>query len=282
MTACAIDEAVRNAVCVGGRLGHLAGLDNFCWPDPVQSDKTPDGQYNLAQLVRSNMALYDYCTAYDVPCISGKDSMKNDYMIGTVKISVPPTILFSVLGRIEDVRKAVSMDAKRPGHHVYVVGLTKNELGGSEYFAQHGYIGNSVPTVDAERAKMTYRALAAAIERGLVASCHDCSDGGLGVALAETAFAGGLGLEADLSAVPVDGMLRTDYLLFSESQSRFVVTVSGRKRRAFEKVMDGVTFAGIGRITTKPVLALSRGREKNIVSADIHKLKQAWQKPLSW
>jgi len=282
MTACAIDEAVRNAVCVGGRLGYLAGLDNFCWPDPVQSEKTPDGHHKLAQLMRSNLALYDYCTAYDLPCISGKDSMKNDYMIGGVKISVPPTLLFSVLGRIEDVRNAVSMDAKRPGHHVYVVGITKNELGGSEYFAHHGFVGNNVPKVDPELAKQIYRALAEAMDRRLVASCHDCSDGGLGVALAETAFAGGLGIAADLSAVPVEASLRTDYLLFSESQSRFVVTVAGAKAREFERIMDGLPCACIGKVTKEPMLHIKDNDGRDVISADIFDLKRAWQAPLNW
>jgi phosphoribosylformylglycinamidine synthase len=248
----------------------------------VQSDKTPDGHYKLAQLVRSNKALYDYCTAYDLPCISGKDSMKNDYMIGGVKISVPPTLLFSVLGRMDDVRKAVSMDVKRQGHHVYVVGLTRNELGGSEYFAHHGFIGNNVPKVNPELARKTYTALAAAIERRLVASCHDCSDGGLGVALAETAFAGGLGIDADISAIPVDGALRADFLLFSESQSRFIVTVAGRKRKEFERMMDGRPLARIGRVTESRVLRLFDGGKRLFVSADIFKLKEAWQKPLNW
>ncbi|HUH66591.1 MAG TPA: AIR synthase-related protein, partial [Syntrophales bacterium] len=133
MAACAIDEAVRNAVAVGGGLDFLAGLDNFCWCDPVQSEKTPDGEYKLAQLVRANKALYDYTTAYGVPCISGKDSMKNDYHIGDVKISIPPTLLFSTMGRIEDVRKAVTLDAKHPGDLVYVLGETYDELGGSEW-----------------------------------------------------------------------------------------------------------------------------------------------------
>jgi phosphoribosylformylglycinamidine synthase len=281
MVACAIDEAVRNAVSVGGRLGYLAGLDNFCWPDPVESEKTPDGQYKLAQLVRANMALYDLCTAYDLPCISGKDSMKNDYMIGGVKISVPPTLLFSVMGRMDDVRKAVSMDAKKAGDYVYVMGLTRNELGGSEYFAQHGFVGNTVPKVDAEMARKTYQALAEAMERKLVASCHDCSDGGLGVALAETAFAGGLGISVDVSAVPRGEELRADYLLFSESQSRFVVTVAPRKSKEFERIMEGVPCARVGKVTELPVLLMREGKSE-LVSADIFELKKAWQKPLDW
>ena len=191
MAACAIDEAVRNAIAVGGTLERLAGLDNFCWCDPVQSEKTPDGHYKLAQLVRANLALYDYTRIYGVPCISGKDSMKNDYQIGDTKISIPPTLLFSVIGRIEDVRKAVTMDAKREGDLVYVLGETHRELGGSEWYAMHNAVGNDVPKVDAARAKALYTALSKAIREGLVASCHDCSDGGLGVALAETAFSGG-------------------------------------------------------------------------------------------
>jgi len=132
MAACAVDEAVRNTVAVGGSLERMAGIDNFCWCDPVESEKTPDGQYKLAQLVRANQALYDYTKIYGVPCISGKDSMKNDYIIGDTKISIPPTLLFSTMGKMEDVRKAVTMDAKKAGDMVYVLGETYNELGGSE------------------------------------------------------------------------------------------------------------------------------------------------------
>ncbi|MCW8860512.1 MAG: phosphoribosylformylglycinamidine synthase subunit PurS, partial [Deltaproteobacteria bacterium] len=112
MMACAIDEGLRNYVAVGGDIDHVAGLDNFCWCDPVLSEKTPDGPYKAAQLVRANRALYDYCVAFAVPLISGKDSMKNDYQIGNQKISIPPTVLFSVIGKMADARQAVSMDVK--------------------------------------------------------------------------------------------------------------------------------------------------------------------------
>ncbi len=94
MMACAIDEAIRNAISVGANPYHMAGVDNFCWCDPVQSEKTPDGHYKLAQLVRANMALSHFCLGFGVPCISGKDSMKNDYVMGDIKISIPPTVLF--------------------------------------------------------------------------------------------------------------------------------------------------------------------------------------------
>jgi len=239
MMACAIDEAVRNAISVGGRPDRLAGLDNFCWCDPVQSEMNPDGPYKLAQLVRASQALYDFATAYGIPLISGKDSMKNDTILEDTKISIPPTVLFSIIGKIDDVRKAVTSDSKRPGDLVYILGMTREELGGSEYFASRGLIGNGVPRVDQRAATSLYRALHRTMEKGWVASCHDCSDGGLGVALAETAFSGGLGMTVDLRRVPMEGIERTDSLLFSESQTRFVVTIHPENREAFENALSG-------------------------------------------
>ncbi len=162
-------------------------------------------------------ALYDITIAYGIPLISGKDSMKNDYMIGDTKISIPPTILFSVMGKIDDVRRAVTMDVKRPGDFVYVLGVTKDELGGSEYLAARGLVGNSVPTVDITGNLRRYRALFRAVGEHVVASAHDVSDGGLGVSLAEVALAGDLGIEVGLAGVPREGITREDGILFSES-----------------------------------------------------------------
>ena len=281
MTACAIDEAVRNHIAVGGSFDHVAGLDNFCWCDPEKSEKTPDGEYKLAQLVRANIALYDYTKAYGVPCISGKDSMKNDYQAGGRKISIPPTVLFSTIGKIGDVRKAVTMDVKKPDDRVYVLGMTKDELGASEYFASLGFIGNDVPRVDAACAKKLYIALEKAIREGVVASCHDCSDGGLGVALAESAFSGDLGMTIELTKVPVENIRRADTILFSESQSRFVVTVSPGNTGRFEAIMKGNVFADIGIVTARQEFTVMDG-EKIVLSAGIDALKEAWQKTLRW
>jgi len=282
MAACAIDEAVRNAVAVGGSLDHMAGLDNFCWCDPVLSEKNPDGEYKLAQLVRANMALYDVTCAYGIPCISGKDSMKNDYLIGEIKISIPPTLLFSVIGRIEDVRQAVTMDAKRPGDLIYVLGMTRREMGGSEWFALHGLVGNSVPRVDTKTAKSRYKALNRAIREGLIASAHDCSDGGLGCALAEVAMAGGLGMEVDLRGVPREGVERDDEILFSESQSRFVVTVSPSHRAAFEEIMGGEVMGLIGEVVSRPCFTVYGLDGSIIVDEDICALKAAWKATLDF
>jgi phosphoribosylformylglycinamidine synthase len=282
MVACAVDEAVRNVIAVGGRLGRIAGLDNFCWPDPVPSPANPDAEYKLAQLVRANQALYDYCRAYDLPCISGKDSMKNDYRVGDAKIAIPPTVLFSVLGVIDDVTAVVTMDAKRAEDVVYVLGMTRAELGGSEYYALLGHLGASVPRVDAIVARRLYDVLADAIARGLVASCHDCSDGGLGVALAETAFAGGLGMDIDLRLVPGASDLRDDLTLFSESPSRFVITVHPEDVAAFEASLQGLAWAAVGHVTGAGAFRVIGRSGAPIIAADIDRLKAAWQKPLNW
>jgi len=278
MMACAVDEAVRNLVCVGAKLGRIAGLDNFCWPDPIQSDKTPDGAYKLAQLVRCCEALFETCVAYDIPLISGKDSMKNDYKIGDTKISIPPTVLFTAAAVLEDVTKVVSMDVKRPGDIVYLVGETKDEMGGSEYLALRGQLGANVPRVDVRAARGIYDKLSAAMSRGLVASCHDCSDGGLGVALAESALAGGYGMDLDISAIPVES---ATIALFSESQSRFVATVRPDNAAAFEAALEGAPVLRLGQVVPEDMFTVS-GRDGATVKAKIGKLKQAWQGPLRW
>jgi phosphoribosylformylglycinamidine synthase len=282
MVANAMDEAVRNAVSVGAGLTTMAGLDNFCWCDPILSEKTPDGPYKLAQLVRANQALAHYAKIYGVPCISGKDSMKNDYQVGTTKISIPPTLLFSVVAKIDDIRRAVTMDAKKAGDLVYILGMTYPELGGSEYAAQLGAVGNRVPKVDGVEAVARYRALALAMEKGLVASCHDCSDGGLGVACAETAFAGALGLEIDLRTVPSEEIDRDDVLLFSESASRLLVTVHPAKADAFEEAMAGTTWHRIGTVIATRKLLITGLKGMVVADEPLAGLKAAWQATLNF
>ncbi|MBT1072805.1 phosphoribosylformylglycinamidine synthase subunit PurS [Pelotalea chapellei] len=283
MTANAVDEAMRNYVAVGGSLDLVAGLDNFCWCDPVLSEKTPDGDYKMAQLVRSNQALYDICMEYNLPLISGKDSMKNDFYDGSTKISIPPTLLFSVIGKIEDARKSVTMDVKRPGDIVYILGKTGNELGASEYLTLKGFTGNTVPHVDAAKAYRRYQAYHQAVLQGVVASCHDLSDGGLAVAAAESAFAGGYGLQIDLSRMlwKGDAAARNDLaLLFSESASRHLVTVRPDQREAFESAMSGNCFTSIGTVTEEKELVITGLSGAVVVKADLAGLKEAWQQTL--
>jgi phosphoribosylformylglycinamidine (FGAM) synthase-like enzyme/phosphoribosylformylglycinamidine (FGAM) synthase PurS component len=278
MTAAAVDEAVRNLICVGAKLGTVAGLDNFCWPDPIQSKKTPDGEYKLAQLVRCCEALRDVCVAYGIPLISGKDSMKNDYKIGNTKISIPPTVLFTAAAVMDDVTKAVSMDVKRPDDVVYLLGGTYDEMGGSEYMALRGeYVGH-VPRVNTAAARALYNALSSAIASGWVASCHDCSDGGLGVALAESAFAGGYGMDLDIRGIPVENAV---VALFSESQSRFVVTVHPKSVSAFEDTLSGCPVTRLGTVIASEEFRLI-GHDGAAIRASLSELKEAWQRPLRW
>lgn len=279
MTASVIDEAVRKAVGTGARLDHMAGLDNYCWPDPVRSDKTPDGEYKLAQLVRSTSALAEFCESYGVPCISGKDSMKNDSTMGGVKISIPPTLLFSVFAEIEDVTLAVTMDVKQAGAVVYCLGVTRDELGGSELYRHLGGVGSAVPQVDPAETIPLYQAVQRAIRARLLQSCHSPARGGLAVALAKTAMGGELGIDVDLDRDAHLLRLDTAAALFSESNGRYVVTVAPSDVPAFEALMSGVAFARIGEVTAAPRL---RARHRGLVriDADLLGLKAAWKEPL--
>ena len=260
MMTSVIDTAVRRVIAVGGQLGHIAGLDNFCWPDPVAGPKNPDGEYKMAQLIRANQGLYDLTTAYDVPCISGKDSMKNDSTLGGRKISIPPTVLFSTIARMPDVSKAVTLDAKRYGDLVYVIGLTKRELGGSEFFALLDATGNDVPKVDPAAALALYRAVGAATAAGLCHSLHTPALGGLGVAFAKIAIGGNLGLDLDLHKLPADPGLSVAERLFSESNSRFVATIAEENRDRFEALLAGLPAACVGQVTLPRKLVFRDGR----------------------
>lgn len=276
MVANAIDEAVRNVVCVGTNPDYLAGLDNFCWAMGFSKE---DEEKYVGELVRANKALYDITTSYKLPCISGKDSMKNDYRIGDISVSVPPTMLFSVIGKLPDVRKAITMDVKNEGDLVYILGITKNELGSSEYLDELNLKGIKVPQVEPKSAIDRYRLLYKAIQQGLILSCHDCSDGGLGVTLAESAFAGGFGLEIDLSSVLCDEYLRDDIILFSESASRIVLTVTPENKGIFEIMMEGSEFANIGVVGGQDLIIT--GNDGNIIiDVPIPELKESWQATL--
>jgi len=280
MMAAAIDEAVRGAVAVGADPDYMAGVDNFCWCDPVQSESTPDGEYKLAQLVRANEALDHFCRGFGVPCISGKDSMKNDYKGGGVKISIPPTVLYSVMAKLPDVKRAVTSDFKAAGDFVYVLGLTRPELGGSELAAELGLASPAVPQVDLLAARERYATYFAAVQQGLVRACHDCSDGGLAVALAEMCIGGRLGADIDLDAVPACGCADALELLYSESQSRLVVAVAPDKAAAFETLFAGRQFARVGRVDGEALRLRQSGRE--ILAAPAADLAQAFKAPLNW
>jgi len=268
MAASAIDEAVRNNVAVGGR--RVALLDNFTWGNPERPER-------LGSLVRACEACYDFALAFGTPFISGKDSLYNESPLGPVT----PTLLITALGLVPDIRSTVSMDVKAPSDSIYVVGETLPELGGSEYYKLRGCLGRSVPKVRGARARKMFRAVTRAIDCGLVKACHDLSEGGLAVAAAEMAFAGGYGLELDLRKVPAKGLRRDDFVLFSESNSRFLVEISEKARDEFEGLMKGRVCAEVGKVSKSPRLCVRGLGGEVVVDAALGDLLKSWKKTLS-
>ncbi len=294
MAVAVVDEAVRRQLCGGALLDRIAILDNFCWPDPVESESNPDGAYKLSQLVRACRGLHDMAVAYGTPLVSGKDSMKNDSVMGGIKISVPPTLLVSAMGQIPDVREAVTLDVKQAGDVVFVLGTTRDETGGSEYFRYLGeldgkaqplgvpapYVGSKVPRVNPAKTLPIYRALHAAVRQGLVRSAATPARGGLALALARSAMAGELGITLELDACPDLVALPPDVALFSESCGRFVVTTSEDDAVAFGKLFRGLACRRVGRVTEDPRLRVTLGK-RQVLDLDILALKAAWKETLA-
>ncbi|MDI6730309.1 MAG: phosphoribosylformylglycinamidine synthase subunit PurL [Candidatus Altarchaeum sp.] len=286
MAANAVDEAIRNIICCGGNFEDISLVDNFCWPSPLHA------QFKAAQLVRACKGLYDACLAYGTPLISGKDSMSIDYTGkdekgNIVKISGVPTLLITAISKIVDVSKSMTAEFKNAGDLIYVVGLTKDELGAGEFYAEHKFIGKNVPKIDFKISQKIYEKVSKAIDQNLIESCHDCSDGGLAVALAESAFSGDVGIEVNLANVVVAGLLSNEKILFSESASRFIVSIKEENREKFENLMNrgkGINLSNIGfvRKDRKFIVKGNEGKEeKEIINVNIRELRDAWKTPLN-
>jgi phosphoribosylformylglycinamidine synthase len=277
MALAGIDEAIRNLICVGSRPDRIALLDNFCWGNCTRPE-------TLGSLARAAQACYDGAIAFDAPFISGKDSLNNEFAREDGRtISIPSTLLISAISLVDDVNKCITMDAKRDSNLLFIVGETKNELGGSHYYKINGCLGANVPKLDLKTAPQIAKRIAEAIAKGLVVGCHDCSEGGIAVALAEMAFAGGLGIEADLRGLPKSkDAWRTDTQLFSESNSRYIVEVEPENYDAFAKLMLNLPFGQIGKVTEEKILIIKADNGKTVIKADIGSLKRAWQKTFNW
>jgi phosphoribosylformylglycinamidine synthase len=292
MAASAIDEAVRNCVAVGADPARIAILDNFCWGDCERPE-------TLGSLVRAALACHDVSLTLETPFISGKDSLNNEFSyyesdslspreragvrepLEKRTIAIPPSLLISAIGQIEDVSHCVTMDLKAPGNQLYLVGETHDELGGSHFALVNNLDGGNAPKVNAERAKATFAAMHRAISAGLVASCHDLSEGGLAAAAAEMAFAGGLGAELQLAAVPTPGNLSPAALLFSESNTRFLCEVTPQNAAAFETALAGTPAARVGVVDDGNRLIIAGGDQSTpLIDAPLADLKESWQRTL--
>jgi phosphoribosylformylglycinamidine synthase len=286
MAACAIDEAVRNCVAVGADPDRIALLDNFCWGNT-------DRPETLGSLVRAAQACHDLALAYRTPFISGKDSLNNEYTHDGQSLAIPPTLLISAMGRVPDIRKCVTMDLKEPGNVLFLAGLTRFELGGSHWALLHDERGGRVPRVDPTLGRPLFLAVHAAIMRGLVRACHDLSEGGMAVALAEMALAGGLGANVSLEGVPREQTAAHDtVLLFSESPTRFLLEVRPADAAELMRLFDGLALGRLGTVSgpagdsqpqANPPRLTVRGLDGTTrIDATVVQLKTAWQQPLRW
>jgi len=268
MAASNIDEAIRNNTAVGGR--RIALLDNFTWGNPEKPDR-------LGSLVQACEACYTIAKGFGTPFISGKDSLYNESPMG----AITPTLLITAIGLIPDVRHAVTTDFKKPGNHVYLMGQTLPELGGSAYHKLMGFLGKTVPRVNVKRAKKIVDSIVEAIDSGWVKACHDVSDGGLAVAAAEMAFSGGCGVDLWLRNVPRPrNLTRDDLILFSESNSRFLVEVDKGHGKDFEDITQETVCALIGEVKTEPAFSVYSANDKKLVETDLLKLRKAWKTTL--
>ena len=268
MAASAIDESLRNNLAVGGRRAAL--LDNFVWGTPEKPDR-------LGGLVRACKACYRFAKGFEAPFISGKDSLYNESPLGPVT----PTLLITAVGIIPDIRKAVTMDLKSPGNLIYILGRTYLELGGSEYYKLRGFTGRSVPKVRLEEAKRTFSKLTKAIDSGYVKACHDLSEGGLGVAAAEMAFSGEIGVDIWLGKVVRSSDLqRDDYILFSESNSRFLIEVPENDKEEFEEIMRGTVYSLIGRTKKERSLSVYGLKGPKVIEVELNQMMNAWKRTL--
>jgi len=279
MAASAIDEAVRNCVATGADPARIAILDNFCWGNCERPE-------TLGSLVRAAIACQDLAIAYGTPFISGKDSLNNEFSYDDENgerqtVVIPSTLLISALGQIANIENAVTMDLKSAGNRLLLIGETKDELGGSHFSLVNNLEGGTVPTVDSARAPQIFAALHEAISSGLIESCHDLSEGGLAAAAAEMAFAGDLGANLDLSALATSTGLGDTALLFSESNTRFLIEVAAENEGAVTaKFSDGLSTV-LGAVTNSRLLSVSSSAG-TIIEEDIDVLRTTWKSPLSW
>ncbi|HEY9785171.1 MAG TPA: AIR synthase-related protein [Candidatus Obscuribacterales bacterium] len=300
MAVCAVDEAVRNAVCVGADPDSLCLLDNFCWPDPVYSARNLMGKKILGELVRACEGLHDAVLAYRAPLISGKDSMKNNFDDGTIKLAISPTLLVSLMGKVPDVSKCVSMEFKEEGDCIYLIAAGLLGLAGSHYEELEGWQTSMLPSLDLDKAPRLYRSLHTAIKESWVKSAHDLSEGGLAVALAECVLGGGAGAAIELQPLvehvesiykPKTGealryleiLVRVDSVLFGEGPAHILVSVDKNHEEEWRRLFADHVCIKLGEVTSTRTLTVNfttGGESGSLISASGEQLEAAWSQPL--
>lgn len=303
MAKCAVDEAMRNLVAVGADPGTVVLLDNFCWPDPISSPLNPEGEQKLAQLVMCCRGLADICRAYKAPLISGKDSMKNDFDDGVVRLSIPPTLLVSAMAKIPSASKAQTMEFKQEGDILYLLSAASISFAGSSYSELYNFDCSLLPCLDEAQAYRMYQCIHKMIMDGAVQSAHDLSEGGLAVSTAEACIGSGFGANISASALAdaakysaklsdmeelrqlAENALRMDFCLFAEGPGRMLLSVKAKEKSKFETAMADFSCVEIGRVTKDPYLRLLDDRQTSdnpleIFSVSVTDLEKAWETAL--
>lgn len=279
MTLTAVDEAVRNIVCVGADAKRITLLDNFCWP-------SCDNPRQLGALVRSAEACYDGALAYGAPFVSGKDSLNNQFTTEDGRlIAVPPTLLITALGVVDDVKRCRTMDAKAPSNLLLIVGDTGAQLGGSHFAMVTDQKNHSpIPHVDLQMGPNNAAAVAQLIADGRVQSAHDCSEGGLLVAAAEMAFAGRIGLDLDVEGLPMQDELSLQAACFAQTPSRYLLEIKPADLDAVVRCLRelGASFGQIGAFAEHDRLTLRTPRDGRVLDEPLDDLLQSWRAPLDW
>ena len=241
MVTAAVDECVRNLVCTGADPDRIAILDNYCWPGC-------DNPERLGSLVRASAGCHDAGIAYRTPFISGKDSLNNQFTTESGKtIRIPATMLISGFGIVDDIHRCVTMDAKSSSNVLVLVGETTDAVGGSHLLkvAPNAPGSRELPRTDLAAGPAAARAVAGAIGSGKVRSAHDASEGGVLLAAAEMAFAGGIGLSMDMGAV--QGLLQSMAVAcFSQTAGRYLLEVSPEDMDALDVLLGQTPHRVIG------------------------------------
>ena len=284
MATNAVDEALRNLAATGAPPFTAALLDNFSWGNASKPDR-------LGSLVRASEGLRDAALAYGTPFVSGKDSLNNEFQAGGRTIAIPPTLLVSAFTVVPDVRRLITMDLAAAGNLLYVVGVTRPEMGGSHLALVRGLdslAAGPAPRVRFDESRAALGGVHRATAAGLVRACHDASEGGLAVAVAEMAFAGCLGADVELLHAPFEEVVEDgaaigasdDALLFAESPGRFVCEVAPADAEAFEAALGAAAHARVGRVTDTMRVRIHGLRNWLLVDESIEALREAFTAPL--
>jgi phosphoribosylformylglycinamidine synthase len=279
MAAGGIVEAVANVIAAGADPDRIALLDNFCWGDTRRPE-------SLGTLVEACRACHDVAVTLAAPFVSGKDSLNNvfawtDSTGNPRELSIPPTLLATAMGQIDDIRRVVTPDLKRTGSRLAVIGLTRDELAGSQLEALGIVAGGKVPSVHAPTCRQTFVAVARVLRGGGVLACHDVSDGGLLAALAEMAIGGRLGAAIDLGKVPTllgggQGRHPDLTIAFAETPCRFIVEVAAEAAGTIGDSLQGIPWAWVGEVTDLPLLVIT-GTGETIERISVDSASQAWR-----